>query len=167
MPTPTPSIRQSILAEADLIRELLDRATLALHNKGVMQWDLPWDKAEILTPISAGYCYSLHLGPALAGTFLLHPPLSQDEKRYTLSDPDCLYLSRIALSPELQGHGLGREITAFAQEQAAASHNNLYLDCWAGNQKLKAFYTATGFQHLGDQPEDDYMVSLFRFSARE
>ena len=38
----------------------------------------------------------------------------------------------------------------------------LYLDCWAGNDKLKNFYLNNGFKHVGDFPEEDYFISVFK-----
>ncbi|GAA0492488.1 hypothetical protein GCM10008986_18550 [Salinibacillus aidingensis] len=37
----------------------------------------------------------------------------------------------------------------------------LYLDCWAGNQKLRVYYPAQGLTYLGYFPEKDYSISVF------
>ena len=37
----------------------------------------------------------------------------------------------------------------------------LYLDCRAGNKKLRDFYSKSGFDFMGDFPVADYMVSVF------
>jgi hypothetical protein len=39
----------------------------------------------------------------------------------------------------------------------------LYLDCWAGNKKLRNFYSNAGFDFIGDFPEEDYMISVFKY----
>ncbi|GAA0180924.1 hypothetical protein SH2C18_35360 [Clostridium sediminicola] len=38
-----------------------------------------------------------------------------------------------------------------------------YLDCWAGNEKLRTFYLKAGFDFCGDFPEDNYMSSVFKY----
>lgn len=46
------------------------------------------------------------------------------------------------------------------------SKNNgkaIYLDCWAGNEKLKSFYSNAGFNYCGDLPEEDYKISIFKY----
>jgi hypothetical protein len=35
------------------------------------------------------------------------------------------------------------------------------LDCWAGNGKLRDFYTRAGFRLHGVFPEGDYEVAVF------
>ncbi|WP_088012228.1 GNAT family N-acetyltransferase [Gottfriedia acidiceleris] len=39
---------------------------------------------------------------------------------------------------------------------------SIYLDCWAGNDKLKQFYQNYGLKQLGDFPENDYYISIFK-----
>jgi hypothetical protein len=43
-------------------------------------------------------------------------------------------------------------------------NKTLYLDCWAGNEKLKEFYFNNGFEYVGDFPEEDYFISVFKFN---
>jgi len=76
-------------------------------------------------------------------------------------EPRSKYLYQIAILPEYQGKGIGKQITTFAQGLADLA---VYLDCWAGNEKLKKFYTETGFKYLGDFPEEDYFISIFKYS---
>ncbi len=50
------------------------------------------------------------------------------------------------------------------RESENLNTNNLYLDCWAGNKKLRNFYLESGFIYMGDYPEDDYYISIYKLS---
>ena len=87
-----------------------------------------------------------------------------------IDDGTTFYLSRIAVAPERHGANCGALLLETALEIAkslGASH--LRLDCWAGNDTLRAFYIAEGFAHISDveAPTKDrggevILVSLFQ-----
>ncbi|WP_082686941.1 GNAT family N-acetyltransferase [Bacillus sp. FJAT-27445] len=77
-------------------------------------------------------------------------------------EEDSLYLSKIAILPTYQGHGIGREIVSFSCSLAETAGKPLYLDYWAGNKKLKNFYTGCGLEYMGDFLEEDYFISVFK-----
>ena len=63
------------------------------------------------------------------------------------------------LSFHYQGKGLGKVLIQTAIEN---STKNIYLDCWAGNSKLKEFYENNGFKYIKDIKENDYFISIFK-----
>ncbi|MFF2796389.1 GNAT family N-acetyltransferase [Lysinibacillus xylanilyticus] len=73
------------------------------------------------------------------------------------------YLSQIAILPEFQGRNFGSSITQFACSFVKGLRKTLYLDCWAGNEKLKEFYSRNGLEYIGDFPEEDYYISIFKY----
>ncbi|KAI5358024.1 Putative GNAT domain, acyl-CoA N-acyltransferase [Septoria linicola] len=74
-----------------------------------------------------------------------------------------LYLHSVVLRPDMQGRGLGNVLMAVVAHQISQSlrRGTLFLDCWAGNDKLRAFYTRAGFRFVEDVPKKDYVVTLF------
>ncbi|MGV2941336.1 GNAT family N-acetyltransferase [Mesobacillus sp. LC4] len=66
------------------------------------------------------------------------------------------------MHPEYQGKGYGSVITSWSCQYARQLVEELYLDCWAGNEKLKNFYSENGFEYVGDFPEEDYYISVFK-----
>ena len=74
------------------------------------------------------------------------------------------YFSRIAILPEYQGNNLGLVLMDFACSFAIEVNKTIYLDCWAGNEKLKGFYLNNGFAYQGNFPEDDYFISILKFN---
>ncbi|WP_176167324.1 GNAT family N-acetyltransferase [Mesobacillus jeotgali] len=75
------------------------------------------------------------------------------------------YLYQIAIQPEYQGRGYGALLTSWACKYSRGMGEDLYLNCWAGNEKLKNFYSENGFEYVGDFPEEDYYISIFKCSA--
>lgn len=144
----------------DTIVELLNKVTLHLHEKGVNQWGYPCNRNEIEMDIEKEKIYVLLMGDLIVGTFSLK---DIDNFDFFLIEPNSKYLYRIAILPEYQGKKLGMEIINFAYGYSRNLKNTLYLDCWAGNKKLRHFYSKAGFDYMGDFLEEDYMVSVFKY----
>jgi predicted N-acetyltransferase YhbS len=93
------------------------------------------------------------------GTPLGGPPGKPDALAscmYLEQRGDRLYLGMLAVSPALQGHGLGRQMMAAAERHAAA------LGCHAIDIRivdrrieLPPFYRSLGFVDSGTEPFDD------------
>ncbi|HEX3047167.1 MAG TPA: GNAT family N-acetyltransferase, partial [Bacillota bacterium] len=77
-----------------------------------------------------------------------------------------LYLYRIAISPLFQGKNIGLEIIAEVKKRSQALNKPVYLDCWAGNEKLRQFYSNAGFEYMGDFPEETYSISVFKYELK-
>ncbi|MBS4537503.1 GNAT family N-acetyltransferase [Clostridium sp. D2Q-11] len=73
-----------------------------------------------------------------------------------------MYIYRIAVLPTYQGGNLGVNIVDYALNYSKNIGKELYLDCWAGNKKLRNFYSSSGFQMIGEVQEEDYFISVFK-----
>jgi GNAT superfamily N-acetyltransferase len=148
--------------ENDLVElvELYNEVTLDLHRKGINQWDYPWDFNKIRKEIISKTLFVLELNEELIGTFSI---CHIEELANLKLQERCYYLAKIALLPKCQGSGFGAQIIQFASAKANEAEVSLYLDCWAGNEKLKKFYLKTGFVLIGDFPENDYYISIFKY----
>lgn len=154
-------IRLATANDSQKVVNVLNKATLDLHKKGIYQWDYPWNGNNIINEITNNHMYVLLLDEEIVGTFCI-------------KDIDCLskltfqsksfYLYQIAILPEYQGNSYGSELTSFVCSFAKERNETIYLDCWAGNKKLKKFYLNNGFVYLGDFPEADYFISIFKFN---
>ena len=60
------------------------------------------------------------------------------------------------------GRDLGGRILNAAAEAARRGKSRLRLDCWDGNNFLKGYYRARGFEDRGRVREEDYWVRLFQ-----
>ncbi|KAE8441126.1 hypothetical protein EG329_005838 [Mollisiaceae sp. DMI_Dod_QoI] len=87
------------------------------------------------------------------------------------------YLHSLMLAPELQGQGLGRaflrqvlnilevEMKIGDKGKEEVKGGIIFLDCWAGNDKLRGFYEAIGFKSWGSFPEKDYEIAVFAWET--
>jgi GNAT superfamily N-acetyltransferase len=139
------------------ILNVLNAAAMTLHEKGINQWEYPWDEKELVDQME--FLYVVTVDNQVIGTFGIKDIDCLNEY---LVEPSSKYLYQIAILPEYQGNGVGSGITSWAREYACCVGKPLYLDCWAGNEKLKRFYQENGFDYVGDFPEEDYYISVFR-----
>ena len=143
------------------ILNILNQVTFDLHKKGMMQWEYPWSEKEVLDDIELNRAYIVTANEQVIATFFV----KEKESLSTLAlEPRSMYLNQIAILPEYQGQNIGSYIIGYAKDLAGIEEKALYLDCWAGNDKLIEFYERNGFENLGSYPEDDYFVSIFKFS---
>lgn len=97
------SIQKALLPDAMPIARLLDEVTVQLHQKGILQWEHPWDPDKIGQDILLERVWACRDGKELVGTFSLRPlqtALWLDRR----AKPDGQwYLYRVALRPSCQG----------------------------------------------------------------
>lgn len=153
-------IRTAIKSELQPILYVLNEATLNLHSKGIKQWSYPWLERDIEQDLDTGNIYVVINDDNIVGTFTMYEIDSISQLKLPQRS---MYLTKIAIHPDFQGMNLGNKITNSACTMVRDLKKTLYLDCWAGNDKLKSFYTKTGFEYLGDIPENDYMISIFKY----
>jgi ribosomal protein S18 acetylase RimI-like enzyme len=138
------------------IVELLNKVTLNLHQKNINQWVYPWNSEEINMDIINRNIYVIAENNLIIGTFSLK--IVNINAAIPIIKSNNLYLYRIAILPEYQGKNIGLKLIDYACKISRDSKKILYLDCWAGNKKLKNFYLKAGFYFCGDFPEEDYMI---------
>jgi GNAT superfamily N-acetyltransferase len=154
-------IRLATLNDQQQVLSVLNKVTLGLQKKGINQWDYPWHVDKIVSEIKNNHTYVLLMGKEIVGTFCIK---DIDFLSQLTINSKSIYLSQIAILPEYQGNNLGLVIIEFACSFAIEVNKTIYLDCWAGNDKLKDFYLNTDFKYQGDFPEDDYFISIFKFN---
>ena len=146
-----------LASKSDLpsLLNLLNETTKHLHGQGIQQWEYPWESEEIRADIEKERIYILE-NQRVEGTFGLKPKQTIGER---ILEPESRYLYQIAIHPDFQGQGIGKMLLDFAKSISPI----IYLDCWSKNEKLKSFYRENGFVYLEDVPEEDFLVSVFRW----
>lgn len=154
-------IRLATIQDLMNIEDLLNKVTLMLHNRGVNQWSYPCNKKELEIDIENNRVFVLIIDNLIIGTY----SLKNIQDIYLIPvETNNKYLYRIAILPEYQGQGLGVHMVNYCCNYAKDNNKILYLDCWGGNEKLRSFYSSIGFNLIGDFSEEDYMVSVFKFT---
>ncbi|WP_280771599.1 GNAT family N-acetyltransferase [Salipaludibacillus daqingensis] len=154
-------IRLARIKDLQRILYILNETTFVLKQKGMNQWNDPWDENKITDQIINNNSYVFILNNEIVGTFCIHKINNINELSV---EPESKYLSQIAMLPTYQGRNLGSKITDYACSLVRGLNKSLYLDCWSGNKKLKEFYTNSGLEYIGDFPEEDYFISIFRYN---
>ena len=154
-------IRMAETNEASFIVELLNCVTLDLHKKNINQWTYPWRVHEIYDEIKNKHIYIIMKGHVIIGIFSLKDINENFEVNFIKSRS--IYLYRIAILPEYQGKNIGKEIINYAYGYSENVNKPLYLNCFAGNEKLRSFYLKSGFDFCGDFPEEGYSISVFKY----
>lgn len=147
-----------ILANQDNIYEIyyvLNKAKEELNRKGIEQWKEGWDINDLKQKCKKGLFYVYYCERNIIGCYCLE----KNPDIEWIEDKDFTYLSLLCLLPDYQGKGLGKILIQNAIEN---SSKIIYLDCWAGNDKLKTFYKSNGFNYLKDVKEKDYFISIFK-----
>jgi len=153
-------IRLAKLSDLEDIVDLLNQVTLDLHQKEINQWEYPWNDEKVEEEIKDSQVYVLTVEESVVGTFSIK---IMNEFTSLEVEPESRYLYRIAVLPDYQGKGLGLEIVNYACRYVDELGKPLYLDCWAGNQKLRNFYSQAGFEFVGEFAEEDYLISVFKY----
>ena len=136
---------------------ILSKAKEKLNKKGIEQWKEGWDINDIKKKCKLGLFYVFYDKGNIIGCYSIEKNaniewIENKEKEYT-------YLSLLCLHPDYQGKGLGKVLLQSVFEN---STKIIYLDCWAGNNKLKTFYESNGFKYIKDTKENDYFISIFK-----
>lgn len=141
---------------------VLNEVTLNLLEKEINQWEYPWDKNEIKKEIEGKRIFVVFDdNNQIIATFSIK---NIDENLWVKNDSkDNLYLYRIAVLPQFQGMYIGEQIAEYVFNIAKTLNKRFYLDCWAGNEKLKKFYSTVGFCYVGDYSEGNYIISVFSY----
>jgi GNAT superfamily N-acetyltransferase len=153
-------IRLGEATDLTCIVELYNEVTLDLLAKGINQWKYPWDSSHVKKEIINKKIFVLENNDWIIGAFSISNTSGLEHLQINRNNK---YLSKIALLPKFQGKGFGAKILKFAISYANDEGTNLYLDCWAGNSKLQDFYRENGLVHIGDFPENDYYISIFKY----
>ena len=149
-------IRNATKNDIRIIADILNAATQKLLAKGVMQWEYPWDEETVASFINDFYI--VLCDGAAVGCFGLK---TYSSLTFT-EDNSGLYFYHLAVHPKYNGQGIGKDICRWVKEYSENNSTSIYLDCWAGNDKLRSFYTDAGYEYMGDFPEEDYFISAFK-----
>lgn len=158
------------------IVDLSGRVQERLRVSGSLQEFGPIPTETVAAHIAARTAFVLCDGPSLIGGVLVEPcaapvspglPALLSGWNLDAAVEGRWFLQKLMIAPEIQGQGAGRVlldiVIARVADRGAAE---VVLDCWAGNAKLRDFYTRAGFRLHGVFSEKGYEVAVFIRDAR-
>ncbi len=151
--------------DADLAEfvELLEDAGAWLWSREIRQWpagsnreQATWIRSQIRS--GALLCLRDTADVLVGGCVLGIKPY--DAWRGRLGN--AAYLHKLVVARSAAGHGWGVRIVEHAEHWALERGRALLrLDCWEGNEVLRAYYRELAFVELETVAEDGYLVRLF------
>jgi GNAT superfamily N-acetyltransferase len=110
----TLAVRAATPADAGAVYALLAAAGRALAREGFRNWSEPYPLALLERAIAEGALFVAHDGGALVATYALRlaPPHAYDPEPWPEPSRTAMYLNRMAVEPELQRRGIGKQLLA-------------------------------------------------------
>ena len=160
-------VRQACAADVSILVELSRRVQERLTASGSLQQFGPLAPETVAGYVSAGHAYVLDARPGVVGgTFVeaVDPERFPALARWGLDavTGSIWFLSKLMIDPARQGNGLGYILLdGVKADIARRGAGAIVLDCWAGNETLRAFYTRAGFTLHGVFPAGGFEVAVF------
>jgi RimJ/RimL family protein N-acetyltransferase len=133
------------------IKDIYNRVVSELQSKGISQWDYKED-THFLNDLKYQFIYLEE--DVVKGSFSVKPYDGE------LSIPkNAHYLYQVMIDPKYFGEGMGMRMIKEVQEY----FQELYLDCFNGNEKLKQFYLECGFKLKKIEQEEYYLVAIYYY----
>jgi ribosomal protein S18 acetylase RimI-like enzyme len=133
--------------DIETVFEFYDMAVA--HQKKVFNkhWQ-GFSRELVQTEIAENRQYKILINGEVAGIFAVtfNDPEIWEEKDAQPS----IYIHRIVTHPNFRGYGIVNLIIDWAKEYAQNNQIEfIRMDTWADNEKLLAYYTSCGFNHVG------------------
>jgi GNAT superfamily N-acetyltransferase len=152
--TTTLTIRKAEPDDLDAVEDLRAEAVSWLASKGLDQWQpgslrVP-TRANTADAIARGACYLAYdQADQLVGTITVDDQADPDFWTPAERAEPALYVHRMIVPRRVAGSGIGAQLLAWAEREAASSHRQwLRLDAWKSNGSLHRYYVDQGFEHL-------------------
>ena len=159
--------RHGTVDDIDSIVQLSHRVQEALTAAGSLQKIAPLLSSNVSVAVAGHQCFVLvNCSDVLVGCTLVARTTKEDLPSVNDLDLSAFsqpwsYLHSFMLERELQGKGIGLTFFAGVMRFLRPQGGTIFLDCWAGNDKLRKFYGRAGCKFVAILPENDYEVALF------
>lgn len=140
-------IVNSIAKDLDTIFEFYDLAVA--HQKKVFNKHWQGFSRDLVTQeIEENRQYKILVNEQVAAIFAI---TYSDPQIWEARNADsAIYIHRIVTHPDFRGYGFVKAIINWAKAYTKSNNiNYIRMDTWADNEKLLAYYTGCGFNHVG------------------
>ncbi|OMD08620.1 GNAT family N-acetyltransferase [Paenibacillus odorifer] len=147
-------IRRARKDEIDEIMELIVKCVQVMQAGGSDQWDEHYPNREIISrDIERGNLWVCEENNAVAGILVLDEHQSEQYGKidWTETQGPHLIMHRLAVHPEVQGKGIARRLSTYAEEHARQNgYSSIRLDTYAKNTRALALYPKLGYDLRGE-----------------
>ncbi|MEK4881917.1 MULTISPECIES: GNAT family N-acetyltransferase [Paenibacillus] len=147
-------IRRARKDEIDEIMELIAKCVQVMQAGGSDQWDEHYPNREIISlDIERGNLWVCEENNAVAGILVLDEHQSEQYEKIDWKETQGphLIMHRLAVHPEVQGKGIARRLSTYAEEYARQNgYSSIRLDTYAKNTRALALYPKLGYDRRGE-----------------
>jgi protein-tyrosine phosphatase len=141
---------------------VLEEAASWLWNRGIRQWEPGSMRTQRRTfrrwTRSNGLVVARSDGDLAGGCFLVDEPMAE----WATHSGAAFYLHRLVVARAHAGCGVSAGLLDWCKNRARElGVPRVRLDCWDGNERLRAFYRAAGYRELEAVPSHGFIVRLF------
>jgi len=158
-------VRQAEQDDIAYIVDLSRRVQEKLTASGSLQQIGPIPREIVDAQVNAGTAHILEEDSRRLGSVFVEPMTVEILGHWKFADPMLKpwFLHKLMLDPGEQGRGLGAHFLEGIKAYVASQQpgGTIVLDCWAGNDKLRDFYTRAGFKLHGVFPANGFEVAVF------
>ena len=163
-----PEIEVAVAQQEDVnaMIGVLEEAASWLWNRGIRQWEPGSMRAQRRTfrrwTRAGGLLVARSEGDLAGGCFLVDEP----GREWTNHPGVALYLHKLVVARAHSGRGISARLLDWSKSRARElGIPRVRLDCWDGNERLRAFYRAAGYQELEAVKSLDFEVRLFELAV--
>ncbi|MDZ7671853.1 MAG: GNAT family N-acetyltransferase [Halanaerobiales bacterium] len=150
------------------IFNLYIECTRELNKQGIIQWDESYPTKEIIkNNIDKNYQFVYIKDDNLIGTFVLSEVKDEYWQKINWSEDNFIGLHLLAISPEYQNKGYGKEVMDFCEKYAKDNnYKSIHLDVFSKNKGALKLYKNRGYQKVGNlkfefKPEDNQLYYCY------
>ncbi|MBO0962785.1 GNAT family N-acetyltransferase [Neobacillus sp. MM2021_6] len=141
------------LIKLKAVTQLYTDITADLRRKGIKQWDRLYPNRFIIkTDIKNGHLFGLSADKKILGAVVVDTNESKKYQELKWEDEDGrpLLIHRLAVHPDYQGKGYGKQLLQFAEDYAHRNgYSSIRLDVFSLNSGAVKMYERAGYQERG------------------
>lgn len=160
-------VRAASASDVPRLLEIAAAAQDKLTRAGSVQQIAGYSAQNVSDRTRHGELFVLEVSGSTIGSAFVEPVTPERFPRIAawnavLTGFPAWFLYGLVIHPEHQGRQWGCVLLhGICRQLKPGTRAVLLLDCWAGNAKLRRFYTEAGFHLHGVFPEEDYEVAVF------
>ena len=147
-------IRRAKISEIPQIIAICKACAAHMISNGIYQWNDDYPSVlAFKKDIERDELYVLEIDEKIIGTIVIST-LIDDEYipvEWLIQGSNSVYIHRLSIDPELQGHGYAQQLMDFAENHAKENgFVSVRLDTFSQNTRNQQFYEKRGYQRLED-----------------
>lgn len=147
-------ITTATTTDLDAVCDVLNACRLDLEARGLRQWDAQYPSRSFIgDAIAAGSLSALRDSGRVCGVVVLDESQAPEWRgvAWRVRKPPFLIVHALAVAPDAQGRGCGRELLRFCENRGRErAYSSVRLDVFSENAAALRFYQRQGYVYCGE-----------------